>query len=275
MTIGDWLKDTAKTLSDADIDSARLDAELILSHTIRKPRTYLHAHSEEKLSPRHEDIANARIQLRLDRTPIAYIVGHKEFYGRRFMASPAALIPRPETEALIDLFATTIPQTLPFIKDKRYIVDVGTGTGAIGITVKKEWPDFDVTLTDTSNQALQLARKNADLLEADVHFFRGDLLHGYTTPVDTIIANLPYVDKSWTVSPDVHSEPELALYAPDQGLALIRRLIAQAAHLLRPGGTLLLESDERQHSQIIQEAVRHNLTHQTTEGLAQLFVKKP
>ncbi len=275
MIIGDWLQKATETLKQAEIRSARLDAELILSHTLRKPRTYLHAHGEDTLDARQEEIANARLQLRLDYTPIAYIVGHKEFYGRRFITTPAALIPRPETEALIDLFATTVPQTLPLIKDKRRIVDVGTGTGAIGITVKKEWPDFDVTLTDTSSHALQLACKNASKLQADVNYFQGDLLHGYAAPVDTIIANLPYVNKSWEVSPEVHLEPELALYAHDNGLALIRRLIAQAAHLLVPGGALILESDERQHAQIIQDTARHGFTHQATQGLAQLYTKKP
>src|SRR5664279_4030502 len=101
--INDWLKDATATLSDIGITSARLDAEIILAHTLRKPRTYLHAHGDEQLSSRQRDIADTRLQLRLDRVPIAYIIGHKEFYGREFRVTTATLIPRPESEVMIEL----------------------------------------------------------------------------------------------------------------------------------------------------------------------------
>lgn len=273
MIVAEWLVEATKELQSADISSARLDSELILAHTLRKPRTYLHAHSDQELSARQQDIANARLELRLDHTPIAYIVGHKEFYGRRFKTTPAALIPRPESEAMIELLKSIMPTTLPLIKEKRRLIDVGTGTGALGITAKLEWPELDVTLTDTSQHALNLAKENASLLHADVQFHKGDLLRGYNTPVDIITANLPYVDRSWTVSPDVYAEPDIALYAPDNGLALIKQLLNQAVGLLRPGGSLLLESDERQQVTIIQLAAAHDLKHRATLGLITHFVK--
>lgn len=274
MTITEWIHEAASDLKSADIPSAQLDAELILAHTLRQPRTYLHAHGEQQLDDRQEDIAAARLQLRLDRTPVAYIIGHKEFYGRRFITTPAALIPRPESEAMIEQLRSIMPTNLPLVKESKRLADIGTGTGCLGITAKLEWPELDVTLTDISQHALGLAKQNAELLEADVHFHKGDLLHGYTMPLDIILANLPYVDRAWDVSPEVHAEPELALYADNSGLTFINQLIAQAAHLLQPSGTLLLESDERQHAQIIQEASRQGFTHQTTDGLAQLFTKK-
>lgn len=274
MTIEQWINQATEELQQAKIPSARLDAELILGHTLRRPRTYLHAHKDELLDDRQEDIANARIALRLDRTPVAYIIGHKEFYGRRFKTTPAALIPRPESESMIELLKSIMPTTLPLIKDTKKLIDVGTGTGCLGITAKLEWPELDVTLSDISQHALRLAQQNAELLDANVRVHKGDLLHGYTMPLDIILANLPYVDRSWDVSPEVHAEPDIALYANDNGLTLINQLVAQSAHLLTPGGSLILESDERQHAQIIQEAIRQGFAHASTEGLAQLFTKK-
>lgn len=270
MTITSWLKEAARELHNHHIESARLDAELILSHTIRQPRTYLHAHGDESLDSKHEDIANARLELRLDRTPVAYIVGHKEFYGRKFKTTPAALIPRPESETIITLLAESIPKIRERSADKLRLVDVGTGTGCLGITAKLEWPELDVTLTDTSVHALNLAKKNATLLRADVHFIKNDLLSGYG-PTDVIIANLPYVDRSWEVSPDTHAEPTEALFAANSGLALIFRLLDQAVSLLRPDGSIFIESDPRQQERIIQHASQLGYRHDKTEGFVTVF----
>ncbi len=273
MTIDEWLKDANDELTNADINSARLDAELILAHTIREPRTYLHAHGDEQLSDRHEDIANARLQLRLDHTPVAYIIGHKEFYGRKFKTTPAALIPRPESEAMIELLADIVPKNLPLVPTVMHLIDIGTGTGCLGITAKLEWPELDATLIDTSRHALNLAKENAEMLDADVKFIKGDLLHGFIDPADIIIANLPYVDKSWYVSPDTYAEPDEALYATDTGLSLIKQLIPQASSLLQPGGHLLLESDLRQHAAIIAIAKENGFKLTTTKDLITHFIR--
>ncbi len=271
MTIKQWLHEATKILHSTDIPSARLDAELILAHTLRHPRTYLHAYPDANIDPRQAEIADARLELRRERTPLAYIIGHKEFYGRKFKTTPAALIPRPETEAFIELLAEIMPTSLPLIKEKRTLVDVGTGTGAIGITAKLEWPELDVTLTDISQQALSLAKQNAALHGAEVAFYKGDLLRGYSSKIDIIVSNPPYVDKSWAVSPEAHTEPELALYASNNGLAIINTLLAQAAQLLKPHGSFLLEADERQHAAIIQQAHRQGLQHVTSRGLVMRF----
>jgi release factor glutamine methyltransferase len=250
-TFDTWIADASNLLKKAGIETARLDAELILAHTIRQPRTYLHAHGDEHLDERREDIATARLDLRIANTPIAYIVGHRDFYGRQFKTTPAALIPRVESETMIDiLIKEIIPKNTQLLPELHRLVDVGTGTGCLGITAKLEWPELDVTLTDISNHALSLAKENAEQLNADVQFFKGDLLHGYSLPIDIILANLPYVDKTWEVSPDTQAEPELALFADDDGLALIKKLILQSATLLKSGGSLLLEADPRQHTAI-------------------------
>ena len=253
MIISEWLKIATKSLKTANIPSARLDAELILANTLRKNRTYLHAHLDEEIDPRRFDIANARLDLRLDRVPIAYILGYKEFYGRRFTVSPSVLIPRPESEDLISLF---LELTASEIAEK-VLIDVGAGSGCLGITAKLERSNLSVILSDISKPALNIAEKNANALNADVHIQQQSLLNGQLRPVDYIFANLPYVDKNWDVSPELQYEPEIALFAEDEGLKLILQLISQAPRCLTPEGLLFIEADPQQHNRIIDEAVKN------------------
>jgi release factor glutamine methyltransferase len=261
-----WLASATKQLLDAGIASARLDAELILSHTIRKGRTYLHAHPDEELSDRHHEIANARLLLRLDRTPLAYIIGHKEFYGRRFQVTPATLIPRPESETMITLLKNALSQPkLSLSSEKLRLVDVGTGSGCLGITAKLEFPELDITLLDNSRHALTVAEDNARRLQAEVTIIKSNLLSDYPFEADFILANLPYVGSSWEVSPETRHEPKEALYADDNGLALIKQLIAETPRHLAPGGSLFIEADPRQHEAVIAEAKRNELGLRTTK----------
>ena len=253
MIISEWLKIATKSLKTTNIPSARLDAELILANTLRKNRTYLHAHLDEEIDPRRFDIANARLDLRLDRVPIAYILGYKEFYGRRFTVSPSVLIPRPESEDLISLF---LELTASEIAEK-VLIDVGTGSGCLGITAKLERSNLSVILSDISKPALNIAEKNANALNADVHIQQQSLLNGQLKPVDYIFANLPYVDKDWDVSPELQYEPDIALFAEDEGLKLILQLISQAPRCLTPEGLLFIEADPQQHNRIIDEAVKN------------------
>ena len=252
MIISEWLKIATNSLKTANIPSARLDAELILANTLRKNRTYLHAHLDEEIDPRRFDIANARLDLRLDRVPIAYILGYKEFYGRRFAVSPSVLIPRPESEDLISLF---LDLTASEIAEK-VLIDVGAGSGCLGITAKLERSNLSVILSDISKPALNIAEKNANALSANVHVQQQSLLNGQLRPVDYIFANLPYVDKNWDVSPELQYEPEIALFAEDEGLKLILQLISQAPKCLTPDGLLFIEADPQQHNRIIDEATK-------------------
>jgi release factor glutamine methyltransferase len=258
LAIKDWLRDAASQLANAGISSAKLDAEIILAHTLRQRRTYLHAHDDELLSARHIEIADARLQLRLDRTPIAYIVGHKEFYGHLFKVNPATLIPRPESETIITILKELTAQTtINLTHSSPRLVDVGTGSGCLGITAKLEIPELEVTLVDVSRQALRVAEINATELHADVALTRSDLLQSYPFVADYIVANLPYVDPEWERSPETNYEPALALFAADDGLALINKLLQQAPMHLKTGGYILLEADPRQHAAIIKSAKDH------------------
>lgn len=193
--------------------------------------------------------------------PKAYKDGAIDFYGRSFIVNPAVLIPRSETEAAIDLVLSlagkeylpgvkVAPSVLPKIPK---ILDVGTGSGCIAITLKLELENADVTAVDISSDALEIAKKNASVLGADVKFMRSDLLNDVSGDFDVIVANLPYVDENWDWldKEALEFEPELALYAGDGGLEIISKFLEQAIGRTK---YLILEADPCQHSAIISSA---------------------
>lgn len=271
-SIDQWLKSAAKQLTDTGISSGRLDAELILTHTLRKNRTYLHAHGDEEIDPRYLDILSTRLDLRTERVPIAYIIGHKEFFGRRFRVTPSTLIPRPESEVMIELLLKDARQPeLPLPDSAPRLVDVGTGSGCLGITAKLELPEANVTLLDISRHALTIAEDNAKQLKADVHVIKSNLLQAYPFQADFILANLPYVDQSWDLPLDISHEPKIALFAENQGLALIYRLLEESLSRLTPSGIIYIEADTRQHDSIIKYASTQGFKLHASQGLIVAF----
>lgn len=274
LTVNDWLAEATRQLVFNNVPSARLDAELLLAHTLRQGRTWLHGHGDEPLSDRMIEIANARLDLRLDRVPVAYIVGHKEFYGRRFKVTTATLIPRPESESLIELLNTALPKNQSLLNDQPLrLVDVGTGSGILGITAKLEHPELDVTLTDVSRHALKVATDNAESFNTSVTSLHSNLLASYPFIADIIIANLPYVDAEWERSPETEHEPANALFAEKNGLSLIFELLTQTRSKLANGGKLILEADPVQHPAITKEAIKNGLVHIETIEYGMLFEK--
>ena len=274
LTVNDWLADATRQLVFNNVPSARLDAELLLAHTLRQPRTWLHGHGDDILEARMIEIANARLDLRIDRVPVAYIVGHKEFYGRRFKVTTATLIPRPESEALIEVLNGTLPKNESLLSERPLrLVDVGTGSGILGITAKLEHPELDVTLADISRHALKVATTNATTLHAEVTALQSNLLADYPFVADIIIANLPYVNPEWERSPETDHEPPLALFAEKNGLSLIFELLIQTKSKLVNGGKLILEADPEQHPDIIKEAIKNGLVITETNDYALLLEK--
>jgi len=274
LTVNDWLAEATRQLVFNNLPSARLDAELLLAHTLRQPRTWLHGHGDEELEARMVEIANARLDLRLDRVPVAYIIGHKEFYGRRFKVTTATLIPRPESESLIELLNAALPKNASLLNERPLrLVDVGTGSGILGITAKLEHPELDVTLADISRHALKVAATNAATLHADVAMLQSNLLAEYPFAADVIVANLPYVNPEWERSPETDHEPALALFAEKNGLALIFELLTQTKAKLTNGGKLILEADPEQHPDIIKEAIKNGLVLTETNDYGLLLEK--
>ena len=196
--------------------------------------------------------------------PAAYQKGLADFYGREFIVNPNVLIPRPETEAIIDTALNLLGKSyLPGVKPSEArlaqnakVLEIGTGSGCIAITLKLEVPELDIVATDISDKALEVARANVERFNVDIKLQKADLLDGITERFDLIIANLPYVDKDWDWldKKALSYEPSLALYAEDHGLKLIFRLIKQAEERKVP--RLILEADPCQHNDIVNFAAK-------------------
>ncbi len=255
-TLHKWLTESTKALKVAGIGTARLDMLVLLADELRRDKAWLLAHGEQKLTVKQVQRLNQKLERRSKREPLAYIRGHQEFYGRRFAVDARVLIPRPETEVLVEELLK-----LP-IHAGDTLLDVGTGSGAIAITVKLERPELQVAAIDVDTRALKVAQKNARQLGADILFTQSNLLDD-APPARFIAANLPYVDQTWQRSPETVFEPTLALFADDYGLGLIKKLITQTPSKLAQHGYLLLEVDPRQHADIIAFARSHALQLQT------------
>lgn len=284
-TIDRWLHQAKTALQQNGVLSARLDSELILSHVLNKSRTWLIAHQNDTIIDlKVLENASKLLEDRLNRIPLAYITHKKEFYGREFFVNQSVLIPRPESETMVDVLKELVESFEEEVTDqlgsliemrsaasvasedsriervnpaRRRFLDVGTGSGCLGITAKLEFPQLSVTVSDISKAALTVARKNARILKATpISFIQSDLLEHWLSQTkhpkfDVIIANLPYVSSKWEQSPEIAHEPSLALYARDNGMALIKKCIQQSRGILSQNGILLMEADPCQHQEIL------------------------
>jgi release factor glutamine methyltransferase len=223
------------------VTSAGLDAEVLARHVLGWDRAAWITRADGPASPAFLDAYGSVIARRVAREPVAYIVGRREFYGRDFAVSPAVLVPRPETELIIEWVLRTVPET-----PAPRVVDVGTGSGAMAVTLAAERPAWHVLGTDISPEALVVARANADALGVGtrVTFISGDLLAPASGPLDLIVSNPPYVARRDApgMLPDVRDhEPHVALFGGPDGLDLPRRLLHEAFAKLAPGGWLAME----------------------------------
>jgi release factor glutamine methyltransferase len=239
------LSEATNELKAAGCPTPRLDAEVLLMHACRLTRSQLIASLNDGVSQKEALHYRELIARRKKREPVAYLVGEKEFWSRSFLVNPDVLVPRPETEHLIETMLNHFPAT----EDEYCFCDIGTGSGCIAITLACEFPHARIIGTDISMAALKVARKNAErhgVLER-ICFQKADMLTGIndrTPRLDAIIANPPYVsiDEYPGLAPELRFEPRQALTDKDDGLKYLRILLDQAADRLKPGGILVLEA---------------------------------
>jgi release factor glutamine methyltransferase len=228
-------------------DSPRLDAELLVARAVNMPRSYLFAHPEDTLDDAAIERLEATLQRRLGGEPLAYITGQKEFWSLELMVSPATLVPRPETELVVDIALRSIPRRADWP-----LLDLGTGSGAIALALAHERRLCSVTAVDISAEALAIARENArQLMISNVEFLEGD----WTAPVaerrfQLIVSNPPYVADNDPALATLHAEPALALTPGGDGLAAIRRLAEACPAIIEAGGMLVMEHGADQQQQV-------------------------
>ena len=240
-TVRDVLALSSAYLEAKGSPTARLDAELLVGHALGMPRLDLYLHHDRPLTADELAAIRPLLRRRADLEPVAYIVGEVGFRRLTLLTDARALMPRPETETLVEVALALLPRG-------GRLVDVGTGAGPIALSVKHERPDAAVLGVDASPDALDLARDNAERLGLAVELAVSDLLADAPGPFDVIAANLPYVpDGDPRTEPGVvRHEPHLALWGGPDGLDLIRRLVAQAPARLHPGGAIVLEVSDEQ-----------------------------
>ena len=232
-------------LMNHGIKSWNLDSELIVSHVLNLSRLELITKDEAFVTKEQQNLIDELISRRISDEPLAYLLNKKEFYGRDFYVDNSVLIPRIETESIIF--------NLPQNNRSKKVLDIGTGSGCIAITIKLEKPDYHVDALDISEDALKTAKLNAKKLNANVHFFHSNLLSNVKDKYDLIIANLPYVDDSWNIDLNALSyEPSSALFAKREGLDLIYKLLDEVDKIANQNALLYLESDETQIPKIIE-----------------------
>ena len=265
MTVLEVLQSTTGYFQKRNIDSPRLNAEHLLAHVLSRKRMELYLDFERQL--RESELAPLRelVKRRGTGEPLQHLLGTVEFCGRSFRCDKRALVPRPETEQLIELLITHFKSE---IADSR-MIDVGTGSGVIALTLAAEFPKAQIVGADISEDALMLARENAERLGlADrVHFLQSNLLESVQTQVDLIVANLPYVstEDRHNLSREVLHDPEVALFAGARGDELVRQLIGQASSWLRPGGMLAMEIGIGQSEPLVAALAEKNYRDISTE----------
>jgi release factor glutamine methyltransferase len=241
VTIVEVLKLSSDYLARHGSDSSRLDAELLLAHTLHLRRLDLYLKFDRPLTEAELGDYRALVARRAKGQPVAYLVGHKEFMGLDFEVTPDVLVPNPDTEVLVQRAVAIAREAARPLR----ICDVGTGTGCIAIAVAHYAPNAEVWATDISSEALAVAKRNVARhdLAARVHLACGDLMRPLSGDFDVVCANLPYVDATRPLPAEVSAQPARALYAEEGGAALVGRLLAEAPSRLAAGGRLLAELD--------------------------------
>ncbi len=266
LTLNGWLVKATAQLAQAGIPSARLDCELLASFAISKPRTWLHANPEHKLSSQQTTKLQNLLNRRLGQEPLAYITNNKEFFGLDYYVDEDVLVPRPETEDLVELVLDKTDST------PKSVLDLGCGSGVIGITLKLKRPKWNVALSDISTSALKVAKKNAIKhgVSANLHFSAADMLP-LNQHFDIICANLPYVPKSFEKNKDISFEPKDSLFSGTDGLNHYRKFLNSLSQSSGKPKILALEALEISQPRLIELAQTHGYKLIESKHLALLF----
>lgn len=273
-TNASWLKNTTYKLSRAGIGTARLDALILLEDATGKDRSWLLAHPEfdlESLQNPTLQQLNSLVERRISHEPLAYIRGKTEFYGREFLVNKHVLEPRPESETMIDL-ALKICRSQD--SKNTTFMDVGTGSGALAITLKLEAPQLNILAIDIDKNCLAIAKKNADNLAADVKFLQGDLLEplrNIKLKTYNLICNLPYVPDNFVINPAAMNEPRLAIFGGQDGLDIYRKLFLQINQTSNKPNFVLTESLPLQHGKLVEIAAKSGYKLTKSDDFIQLF----
>ena len=254
-TVLELLRWTTDYFQRQGIESARLDAELLLAHALESARLRLYIEHDKPVLPAERDRFRELVRRRAqERVPVSILLGEREFWSLSFKVTNDVLTPRPDTETLVEAVLSKLkgPRAAELDAERRWrILDLGTGSGAIALSLASELPDADITATDLSEAALQIAAENADrLLQGErVRFLHGDLFDPVLRErFDIVVSNPPYVARrdAKSLPPELAHEPEMALFAGEDGLDVIRRLVTGAGERLSPGGWLMVELSPEQ-----------------------------
>ena len=248
VVLGEVIRQTQHSLESVGIPEARLEAEVLLINVLRVPKHHLYAYQEQELTSQQGQVLARFLERRLKREPLAYLLGHKEFYGVDLAVGPGVMIPRPETELLVE--QTLFMALMHMESGEMVIVEPGTGCGAISINLAIHLPMARIYATELYPGALKLAEYNiaAHNVADRITLLPGDLLEPVQEMADVIVANLPYIssDQISTLQPEIQWEPREALDGGADGLDVIRRLLYQAQHKLKQNGVMILEIDPHQ-----------------------------
>lgn len=253
--ISDLIAWTTDYFKRRGIETARLDAELLLARALECSRLDLYLNYFEPVAPFHLRIYRELVRRRARREPVAYIIGEKEFMGLKFKVDRRVMIPRPETEILVEA-------ALKRVGPEGRALDLGTGSGAIAVALAKRLPGWDIWATDISREAVEVARLNAEAHGVDVKFAVGDLFGPIDgLKFDLIVSNPPYIPSSEipSLQPELSYEPRIALDGGEDGLEVLRRIVSEAWGHLSPGGLLCLEVGFDQARKVVELLEREGM----------------
>lgn len=266
MTVLEVLKLASDHFQKRAFDSPRLDAEVLLAHSLGLRRLDLYLKFDRSLTEAELSGYRELVARRAKGEPVAYLVGHKEFMRLDFAVTPAVLVPNPDTEILVQRAVELAREAAKPLR----LADVGTGSGCIAIAIAHYAPNVEVVASDVSPDALEVAARNvaAHGLGDRVHLVCGDLMAPFTGSFDIVCANLPYVAAGSPLPPEVVAQPAGALFAEDNGSALVSRLLAESPARLNPGGRTLAELDPSITSRAVDVASKNFAGHRIHCDLA-------